>query len=60
MSYLELLIKGGLYFQEYVAKGIPYPVFYGDLVNKLSRVKKSSEFHFVVLENNETPSTSSI
>ena len=44
MSYLELLIKGALYFQEYVAKGIAYPVFYGDLVNKLSRVKKAANF----------------
>ena len=26
-------------FQEYISKGITYPVFYGDLVYKLRRVK---------------------
>ena len=26
-------------FQEYVSKGITHPVFYGDLVYKLTRVK---------------------
>ena len=40
MSYSELLSKfGAISFQEYVSKGITNPVFYGDLVYKLRRVK---------------------
>ena len=31
-------------FQEYVSKGITHPVFYGDLVYKLRRVKNESSF----------------
>ena len=31
-------------FQEYVSKGISYPVFYGDLVYKLRRVKDTNNF----------------
>ena len=39
-SYSELLSKfGAISFQEYVSKGITHPVFYGDLVYKLRRVK---------------------
>ena len=39
-SYSELLSRfGDISFQEYVSKGITHPVFYGDLVYKLSRVK---------------------
>ena len=30
---------GDISFQEYVSKGISHPVFYGDLVYKLRRVK---------------------
>ena len=33
-----------LSFQEYVSKGITHPVFYGDLVYKLRRVKNESNF----------------
>ena len=39
-SYSEMLSKfGDISFQEYVSKGIPHSVFYGDLVYKLRRVK---------------------
>ena len=39
-SYSELLSKfGDISFQEYLSKGISHPVFYGDLVYKLRRVK---------------------
>ena len=39
-SYSELLSKfGDISFQEYLSKGISLPVFYGDLVYKLRRVK---------------------
>ena len=39
-SCSELLSKFGWHsFQEYVSKGISHPVFYGDLVYKLKRVK---------------------
>ena len=39
-SYTELLSKfGDISFQEYLSKGISHPVFYGDLVYKLRRVK---------------------
>ena len=45
MSYSELLSKfGAISFQEYVSKGITHPVFYGDLVYKLRRVKSESNF----------------
>ena len=44
-SYSELLSKfGDISFQEYVSKGITHPVFYGDLVYKLRRVKSESIF----------------
>ena len=39
-SYSELLLKyGDISFKEYLSKGISHPVFYGDLVYKLMRVK---------------------
>ena len=42
-SYSELLSKfGAIPFQEYVSKGISHPVFYGDLVYKLRRVRGST------------------
>ena len=44
-SYSELLSKfGAMSFQEYVFKGITHPVFYGDLVYKLRRVKGEKNF----------------
>ena len=45
MSYSELLSKfGSISFKEYVSKGITHPVFYGDRVYKLRRVKGESNF----------------
>ena len=44
-SYSELLSKfGDISFQEYAFKGISHPVFYGDLVYKLRRVKDTPNF----------------
>ena len=44
-SYSELLSKfGDISFQEYIFKGISHPVFYGDLVYKLRRVKDTPNF----------------
>ena len=44
-SYSELLSKfGDISFQEYVFKGISHPVFYGNLVYKLRRVKDTPNF----------------
>ena len=44
-SYSELLSKfGTISFKEYVPKGITHPVFYGDLVYKLRRVKSETNF----------------
>ena len=44
-SYSELLSKfGDISFQEYLSKRIPRPVFYGDLVYKLRRVKDTPNF----------------
>ena len=44
-SYSELLSKFGyISFQEYLSKGISHPVFYGDLVYKLRRVKDTPNF----------------
>ena len=44
-SYSELLSNfGDISLQEYVSKGISHPVFYGDLVYKLRRVKDTSNF----------------
>ena len=44
-SYSEFLSKFGyISFQEYVSKGISHPVFYGDLVYKLRRVKDTPNF----------------
>ena len=44
-SYSQLLSKfGDISFQEYVTKGISHPVFYGDLVYKLRRVKDTPNF----------------
>ena len=45
MSYSELLSKfGAISFQNYVSQGITHPVFYGDLVFKLRRVKGVANF----------------
>ena len=44
-SYSELLSKfGEISFQDYLSQGIAHPVFYGDLVYKLRRVKGESNF----------------
>ena len=44
-SYSQLLSKfGDISFQDYVSKGISDPVFYGDLVYKLRRVKDTPNF----------------
>ena len=44
-AYSELLSKfGDISFQEYLSKGISHPVFYGDLVYKLRRVKDTPNF----------------
>ena len=44
-SYSYLLSKfGELSFQEYATEGISHPVFYGDLVYKLMRVKCKANF----------------
>ena len=44
-SYSELLSKfRDISFQEYLSKGISHPVFYGDLVYKLRRVKDAPNF----------------
>ena len=44
-SYSELLSKfEEISFQEYVSEGISHPVFYGDLVDKLRRVKCEANF----------------
>ena len=43
--YSELLSKfGEISFQDYVSQGIAHPVFYGDLVYKLRRVKGEANF----------------
>ena len=43
--YSELLSKfGAISFQDYVSQGITHPVFYGDLVYKLRRVKGEANF----------------
>ena len=43
--FYELLSKfGDISFQKYVSKGISHPVFYGDLVYKLRRVKDITNF----------------
>ena len=44
-SYSELLSKfGEISFQDYISQGITHPVFYGDLVYKLRRVKVEANF----------------
>ena len=44
-SYSDLLSKfGEMSFQEYVTEGISHPVFYGDLVYKLRKVKCEANF----------------
>ena len=44
-AYSDLLSKfGKISFQEYVSEGISHPVFYGDLVYKLRRVKCEANF----------------
>ena len=44
-SYSELLSKFvDISFQEYLSKGISHPVFYGNLVYKLRRVKETPNF----------------
>ena len=59
-SYSELLSNfGAILFQEYVSKGIAHPALYGDFVLKLRRIKGEA-YHFVGLENSETPSTSPV
>ena len=41
----EILSKfGDIPFQEYVSQGISHPVFYGDLVYKLRRIKDTPNF----------------
>ena len=40
----EFLCLGIISFQEYVFKGISHPVFYGDLVYKLWKVKDTPNF----------------
>ena len=43
--YSELLYKfGAISFQEYVSTGSSHPVFYGDLVYKLRKVKGVANF----------------
>ena len=44
-SYFELLSKfGDISFQEYLSKEISHPVFFGDLVYKIRRVKDTPNF----------------
>ena len=44
-AYSDLLSKfGEISFQEYVSEGISQPVFYGDLIYKLRRVKCEANF----------------
>ena len=44
-SYSDMLSKfGKISFQEYVTEGISHPVFYGDLVYKLRRVRYDANF----------------
>ena len=44
-SYSDLLSKfGEISFQDFVSEGISHPVFYGDLVYKLRRVKYEANF----------------
>ena len=44
-SYSELLSKlSDISFQEYMSNGISHPVFYGDLVYNLRRVKDTPNF----------------
>ena len=44
-SYSELLSKfGDISLQEYLSKGISHPIFYGDLVYKLRRVKDTPNY----------------
>ena len=46
-SYSKLLSEfDAISFQEYVSKGITHPVFYGNLVYKLRRVKEETNFIF--------------
>ena len=60
ISYFELLSKfGDVSFKEYLSKGISHPVFYGDLVYKLRRVKHT-EFQLVGFKNSQTPSTTTV
>ena len=59
-SCSELLSEfGDISFQEYVSKGISHQVFYGDLIDKLRRVKHT-EFHLVGFENSLMPSTTTV
>ena len=45
MSYYEVSSKfGEILFQEYISEGIYHPVYYGDLVYKLWRVKGTANF----------------
>ena len=44
LNFCRNLEFGGISFQEYLSKGISHPVVYGDLVNKLRRVKNTPNF----------------
>ena len=60
-SYSKLLSKFcAISFQEYVSKGITHPVFYGDLVYKLRRVKRQKNFISSAQKNSEMLLTSSV
>ena len=60
-SYSELLTKfGAISLQEYISQGITYPVFDGDLVYKLRRVKGEANFVSSGCKIGKTPSKSSI
>ena len=45
MTHSDMLSKfGEISFKEYVKEGLSHPVFYGDLVYKLRRVKYEANF----------------
>ena len=57
-SYSDLLSKfGEISFQKYVTKGISRSVFYGDLVDKLRRVRCEANFVSSGSKIVKTPST---
>ena len=51
---------GDISFQEYVSKGIFHPVFYGDLVYKLRRVKDTPNFISLGSKIVKRPSTMTV